>query len=52
MEKHTAKGYYEEAYPPMPTKTTIFWRKNLIWQFIKFIILNLKIMKIVVRGHS
>ncbi|MDA8411486.1 MAG: hypothetical protein M0001_14000 [Treponema sp.] len=44
--------YSEEAFPPIPTTATRFWRRNKVWQFIRFIILNAKIMKIVVGGHS
>jgi hypothetical protein len=46
------KGYYEEAYPPLPTKATSFLRKNVVFQFFRFIVLNLKIMRIIVGGHS
>ncbi|MHC1707717.1 MAG: hypothetical protein AB9842_09365 [Bacteroidales bacterium] len=46
------KGYQQEHYAPMPTRTTMFWRNFIPWQIIRFIILNLKIIKIVVRGHS
>ena len=44
--------YSEEAYPPIPTKATRFWRKCVIWQLFRFVVLNLKIMRIVVGGHS
>ncbi len=47
-----ARGYFEEAYPPMPTKSTQFWRRMWLWQFYRFIVLNIKIMRIVVGGHS
>lgn len=50
--KNTTRGYQEESYPPMPTKTTLFWRKEIFWQTYRFLILNFKIIKIVVRGHS
>lgn len=46
------KGYYEEAYPPFPTKATSFFRRNIVFQFFRFIVLNLKIMRIIVGGHS
>ncbi len=46
------KAYYEEAYPPLPTGWTRFTRKNIFWQFVRFIVLNLKIMRIIVGGHS
>ncbi len=48
----SARGYQEESYPPMPTKSTLFWRKEIFWQTYRFFILNYKIIKIVVRGHS
>ena len=45
-------AYSEESYPPMPTKGTLRWRKNILWQAWRFVVLNVKIMKIVVGGHS
>lgn len=44
--------YSEEAYPPLPTRATRFWRKNKLWQLCRFVVLNAKIMRIVVGGHS
>ena len=52
MSKNIVRGYYDESYPPVPTKTTQYWRKNLIWQLFRFVVLNLQIMRIVVGGHS
>jgi len=45
-------SYSTSSYAPTPTKTTIFWRKFWPWQAIRFIVLNLMIIKIVVKGHS
>jgi len=45
-------AYSEESYPPMPTKFTLFWRRCIIWQAWRWLMLNIKIMKIVVGGHS
>jgi hypothetical protein len=45
-------AYSQESYPPMPTKLTLFWRRNIIWQAWRWVVLNIKIMKIVVGGHS
>ncbi|PIQ29783.1 MAG: hypothetical protein COW63_11225 [Bacteroidetes bacterium CG18_big_fil_WC_8_21_14_2_50_41_14] len=45
-------AYTQESYPPMPTKSTLFWRRNIIWQAWRWVVLNIKIMKIVVGGHS
>lgn len=44
--------YSEEYYPPQPTRATRFWRRNKLWQLVRFVILNFKILKIVVGGHS
>ncbi|MEI8114113.1 MAG: hypothetical protein WCI54_10805 [Bacteroidia bacterium] len=52
MAKNIVRGYYDESYPPLPTKWTKFFRRNLIWQAVRFIVLNLKIMRIIVGGHS
>jgi len=45
-------GYTNKYYAAHPTKTTIFWRKFWPWQAWRFIVLNIKILRIVVRGHS
>ena len=44
--------YSDQYYPPTPTKFTLFWRKFIPFQIIRFFILNWKIIKIVVKGHS
>jgi hypothetical protein len=50
--KTSHRGYVDEDYPPMPTKATRFWRSNLLWQAFRFFLLNYRIMRIVVKGHS
>ncbi|HNS18519.1 MAG TPA: hypothetical protein PKH94_08265 [Bacteroidales bacterium] len=52
MSKNVVRAYHDESYPPVPTRSTRFWRKNLLWQAWRFIVLNLKIMRIIVGGHS
>lgn len=52
INKNTVSPYREESYPPVPTKATRFWRKFFPWQVIRFFVLNLKIMRIVIGGHS
>jgi hypothetical protein len=47
-----AKHYTDQYYPPTPVKSTLFWRKNIPYQIWRFFILNYKIIRIVVRGHS
>jgi hypothetical protein len=50
--KTVKRSYSQEYYAPMPTKATRFWRNFIPWQAIRFLVLNLKILKIVVKGHS
>ncbi len=52
MGTNQVKGYYDEAYPPYPSHSTLRWRKNIFWQFYRFIVLNLKMIRIVAGGHS
>jgi hypothetical protein len=52
IEKKISQAYRDEYYPPIPTKATKFWRTNLLYQFFKFVKLNFKIMRMVVKGHS
>lgn len=52
LKRNVFNGYKDEAYPPQPTKGRIFWRKCMLWQMVRFFVLNLKIMRIVVGGHS
>jgi len=50
--KKTAPAYSQESYPPMPTKFTLFFRKCILYQAWRMLVLNLKILRIVVGGHS
>jgi hypothetical protein len=52
MAKNIVRGYYDESYPPVPTKTTVFWRKFFLWQLYRFAVINLKMIRIVAFGHS
>jgi len=52
MQKNIVRGYYEESYPPLPTRVTKFWRRNIVMQLFRFFVLNLRIMRIIVGGHS
>ena len=45
-------AYSQESYPPMPTKFTLFFRRCIIYQLWRMLVLNIKILRIVVGGHS
>jgi len=51
MSRNYSK-YSEQYYPPTPTAKTLFWRRFLPFQAWRFLVLNWRIIKIVVRGHS
>jgi hypothetical protein len=44
--------YSEMSFATEPTAWTKFWRRSFVLQLIRFFVLNLKIMRIVVGGHS
>jgi hypothetical protein len=44
--------YTMHSYATRPSRWTLFWRRCLIKQIFQFFSLNLKIMRIVVGGHS
>ncbi len=52
IRKPIPKGYKDKDYPPIPTKGSKFLRKFWPYQIIRFFVINLKIMRIVVGGHS
>jgi hypothetical protein len=51
--KITNKEPYQQAYyPPVPTGLTRFMRTSLLWQFVRFIVINFKILKLMSRSHQ
>lgn len=44
------KPYEQSYYPPVPTGVTKFFRANLLWQFFRFLVLNVKMLRMV-RKH-
>lgn len=47
------KRPYEQAYyPPQPTAMTKFFRTCVLWQLVRFVIINLKMLKVIAKGHS
>jgi hypothetical protein len=41
----------EAFYATLPTQRTIFLRTFLPWQLIRFVVINLKMLKLIRRGH-
>ncbi len=44
--------YSEQSYGTEPQRLVKFMRTCIIWQLWRFFILNAKIMKIIIGGHS
>jgi len=51
-EERRTIAYSEESYPPMPTKATLYWRRFWPYQVLRWLVLNIKILRIVAGGHS
>lgn len=44
--------YQQAYYPPVPTGFTRYMRTSFIWQFYRFIVINLKILKLLMKSHN
>ncbi len=54
-KKHLTKftrGYTDFSYAPVPTAFTRFMRKCILYQAWRWLVLNIKILRIVAFGHS
>ena len=47
-----AKPYEQAYFPPKPSGLTKFMRKCVIWQLIRFAVINLKMVKIIFISHK
>lgn len=51
-QKVVNKEPYQQAYyPPAPTGYTRFMRTCVIWQFLRFLVINLKMLKLMSKSH-
>jgi len=44
--------YSDLSFATEPTRWTRIWRRSFVFQLFRFFVLNLKVMRIVVGGHS
>ncbi|MBK7229663.1 MAG: hypothetical protein IPH97_12560 [Ignavibacteriales bacterium] len=44
------KPYEQTYYPPVPTGFTKYMRTNLLYQFFRFLVINIKMLRMV-RKH-
>ena len=43
--------YQQAYYPPAPTGFTRYMRTSVIWQFFRFIVINMKMLKLMSKSH-
>ena len=51
MPAKNKEPYQQAYYPPVPTGITRYMRTSLVWQFFRFWVINLKILKLLLRSH-
>ncbi|HEX8978525.1 MAG TPA: hypothetical protein VF811_02350 [Parasulfuritortus sp.] len=52
MTKIANKEPYQQAYyPPAPTGFTRFMRTCVLWQIWRFIVINVKMLKLMANSH-
>lgn len=52
MTGKNKEPYQQAYYPPVPTRLTRYMRKSLVWQFIRFWIINFKIFRLLLKSHN
>lgn len=52
MTAANKEPYQQAYYPPKPTWTTMYMRKFLPWQLVRFLIINLKMIKLMRKSHG
>lgn len=43
--------YTQDYYPPTPTGFTRRMRTSFLWQVLRFLVINLKILKLMAKSH-
>lgn len=44
--------YQQAYYPPKPTAFTCGMRTSVVWQCWRFVIINIKMLKLLARSHD
>jgi hypothetical protein len=52
MKDSKYKPYSTASFTTVPGKSTRFFRKFIPWQIYRFVVLNIKMIRIIVGGHS
>lgn len=50
--KVTNKEPYQQSYyPPAPTGFTRYMRTSVLWQLVRFVVINYKILRLMAKSH-
>lgn len=41
----------QSSLPPRPTKFALFLRQNILWQCYRFLVINYKMIKTIIKSH-
>jgi hypothetical protein len=44
--------YQQAYYPPKPTGITRFLRTCVLWQLVRFVVINVKMIKLMSKSHT
>lgn len=44
--------YQQASYPPVPTGLTRYLRTSILWQVVRFLVINLRILKLLTKSHG
>ena len=45
------RPYEETFYPPVPGARVKFFRTNILWQLFRFAVINLKMIRMIIKSH-
>ena len=51
MTVKNKEPYQQAYYPPVPTGITRYLRTSVVWQLFRFMVINLKMLKLMSRAH-
>ncbi|MBB1125982.1 hypothetical protein [Thiospirillum jenense] len=52
MPVKNREPYQQAYYPPVPTAFTCYMRTSIIWQLVRFVVINFKILKLMMNSHG
>jgi hypothetical protein len=52
MPAKNREPYQQSYYPPVPNAFTKYMRTSVLWQLFRFIVINFKILKLMIRGDQ